>query len=166
MDKAKYHTEFATIGKRLFDEYDARGRAILAATCVRNNLGLVLHNGRGIDATVGFFDEEGITVYDTEVHCSKESTWEFGTFPHEFAYFPARKEDMFGRSGDVIVDTPSYDIENTLYFYCNYTGSDSLFFNCKTIQQNAEFVQKWNNDYWYKICPTLGVPYKGRSFIG
>ena len=33
MDKAKYHTEFATIDKRLFDEYDARGRAILAATC-------------------------------------------------------------------------------------------------------------------------------------
>ena len=29
MDKAKYHTEFATVGKQLFDEYDARGRAIL-----------------------------------------------------------------------------------------------------------------------------------------
>lgn len=164
MDKAQYHTEFKLFGQQLFDKYDSRGRAILAATAAKNNIGLVLHNGRGIDATVGFFDEEGITVYDCEVHCSSERVWEFGPFPHKYCYFPARKEDMFGRSQNIIVDTPSYDIEHTLYFYCNWTGSDSLFFNCKTIQQHSEFVNEFGS-YWYRIEPSYGVPYKGRGFI-
>ena len=164
MNKADYYTEYKLKGEPLFNIYDARGRAFLKATGARNGFGVVLHNGRGIDATVGFMDDTGISVYDTEVHCTSEKVWEFGDYAHDYCYFPARKEDMFGRSQDVLVDTPSYDIDNTLYFYTCWHGTNSLFFNCRTIQHNAEFVNEFG-DYWYRIPPTFGVPYQGRDFI-